>query len=338
MNVNDAIRRFFKRVKNDAVFAAVKFLIALQRVLPRRFGLKIFESMGLFAFCFPNRERTRTIEHLQMIFGDKWQPDAIRRCARSVYGDLGRNAFDALFLSRLKNERFMKYIRHDELAELRRAHERGRGGMIVTAHCGCFELLLHFFAVQGFPSFAIGSRLYDKRLDALVLKLRSGENILYLHRSESLRAMLRLMKAGRLMGVLVDQDTNVDGVFAHFLGRLAYTPYGAVRLARRYDIPVFAVTTVRQSDQTHRIMISSEIDLHRTGREIEDCVLAVETINAHISATIEKYPSQWVWMHRRWNRRPDDEAYRGVPNIEQYAITDANKTDPHPILPPIRGR
>jgi KDO2-lipid IV(A) lauroyltransferase len=207
------------------------------------------------------------------------------------------------------------------MTEVRQAYARGKGVMVVTAHCGCFELLLHFIAVQGIPCFAIGSTLYDKRLDALVEKLRSGENIVYLHRSESPRAMLRLMKSGRIMGVLIDQDTHVDGVFAHFLGKLAYTPSGAVTMARRYDIPVFAMTTVRETDQTHRIMISKEINLHATGREIEDCVRGIEMINAHISATIERYPSQWVWMHCRWNKRPEDEAYRGIPNIERYEKT-----------------
>jgi KDO2-lipid IV(A) lauroyltransferase len=149
----------------------------------------------------------------------------------------------------------------------------------------------------------------------------AGKNILYLHRSENPRAMLRLLKEGRLMGVLIDQDTHVDGVFAHFLGNLAYTPYGAIKLAQRYGIPVFAVTTIRQADQTHRIIISKEIDVHATGREMEDCVRGIEMINNHISATIRQYPAQWVWMHDRWSRRPENEAFRGIPNIENYMDT-----------------
>ncbi len=293
-------------------------LIACHRFLPRRLGLMIFGGIGKIAFYLPHRERMRTIEHLRCVFGDQWTQKKINRCGRSVYSDLGKNAFDALFFSRLDKKRLERYVRYDDLAEFRQAYARGRGGMIVTAHCGCFEMLLHFFAAMGFPSFAIGSRLYDGRLDALAAKLRSGENILYLHRSDSPRAMLRLLKAGRLMGVLIDQDTNVDGVFTHFLGRLAYTPSGAVKMARRYGIPVFAVTTARQSDRTHRIMISKEIRLHATGDEIEDCVRAIEEINAHISATIFNYPSQWVWMHNRWSRRPDDQALQDVPNVERF--------------------
>jgi KDO2-lipid IV(A) lauroyltransferase len=314
------MHRFVKRIKNDGIFIAVKMLIGLHGLLPRRIGLRIFETVGFLAFIVPHRERRKTVAHLTEAFGNEWPRAKVIACGRSVYGDLGRNAFDALFFARLAREKWGRYVRFDDLSELRKAHERGRGGMIVTAHCGCFEMLLHFFAWQGFPSFAIGSRLYDKRLDDLVAKLRSGENIRYLHRSESPRAMLRLMKEGRLMGVLIDQDTNVDGVFAHFLGRLAYTPSGAIRLAQRYDIPVFAATTVRESDRTHRVMISGEIDLHETGRDTEDLVRAIERINDHIGATIRRYPSQWVWMHERFFKRPENEAFRDVPNIERFSV------------------
>jgi KDO2-lipid IV(A) lauroyltransferase len=179
-------------------------------------------------------------------------------------------------------------------------------------------MLLHYFAAQGFSCFAIGSRLYDARLDALVEKLRSGPNISYLHRSNNLRGMIKLLREGRVMGALIDQDTKVDGVFAHFLGRLAYTPSGAVKLARRYDIPVFVVTTARLAADKHRIFVSNEINLHETGNETEDCVRSIEQINGHISATIERFPSQWVWMHRRWNRRPENEETTAIPNIERY--------------------
>jgi lauroyl/myristoyl acyltransferase len=45
----------------------------------------------------------------------------------------------------------------------------------------------------------------------------------------------------------------------------------------------------------------------------------VEEINAAISATILAYPQQWVWMHRRWNRKPTDKGFEHVPNIETLA-------------------
>ena len=313
-----AVRYSLKRLKNDCVYAAAVGLLCGHRLLPRRLGLMLFETIGAIAFCFPNRERKLTIEHLRMVFGERWTDKQVMRCARKVYADLGKNAFDALYFARLNSAGLARHIDCDDVTSFRGAFEKGKGVMAITAHCGCFEMLLHYFAGQGFPCFAIGSRLYDHRLDALVARLRSGPNSMYLHRSNNLRDMIRLLKEGRVMGALIDQDTKVDGVFAHFMGRLAYTPWGAVKLARHYDIPVFVVTTARVTGEKHRIFVSKEIDLRPTGNETEDCVKAIETINGHISTTIERFPSQWVWMHRRWNRRPEDEGNKEIPSIERY--------------------
>jgi KDO2-lipid IV(A) lauroyltransferase len=177
-------------------------------------------------------------------------------------------------------------------------------------------MLLHYFASRGFGCFAIGRELYDKRIDALVRKQRSGENIVYLHRTENLRKFLKLLGEGRLFGVLIDQDTRVDGVFAHFLGRLAYTPSGTVKLAMRMNLPVFVVTTARQKDDTHRIFVR-EVKLVSGGKSDGDLVRNVERINAVIGETIKAYPDQWVWMHRRWRHTPLDKGYENIPNIEK---------------------
>lgn len=316
--MNTAVRGFIKRGKNDLIFAAVRFVLFVHGVLPRKLGLAVFEILGDIAYFFPNRERTRTVEHLRSIFSAQWPEKKVLSLARRVYRELGKNAFDAIYFARCNKKQMEKNVLCDDLSEFRRAYDRGKGMVAITAHCGCFEMLLHYFAAQGFRSFAIGKEVYDRRLDRLVTKMRSGPNITYVYSSENPRAIIRLLKEGRLMGALIDQDTKVDGVFAHFLGKLAYTPSAPVKLAMRYDIPVFVVTTVRQEEGMHRIFISERIALQKSGDESRDLVKNVETVNSLISATISKYPAQWVWMHRRWQRQPEDEGYEDVPNIEKF--------------------
>jgi len=316
--VNNVFRKTAKRLKNDLIFAAVVCIAALHRLMPRNMGLWLFESIGIFVFCIPTRDRERTVGQLRMIFGEKWPEEKIRSMARRVYRDLGKNAFDALFFARGDKKRLDRFIECDDLSEFREAYALGRGVVAITAHCGCFEMLLHYFAAQGFCSFAIGKEVYDKRLDRLVTGLRSGPNITYLYRSENPRTIIKLLKQGKLMGALIDQDTKVDGVFAHFCGKTAYTPFAPIKIAMRYDIPVFVVTTARDNRGIHRIFVGRRCTLQKTGDETRDIVYNVEAVNARISETIMNYPSQWVWMHRRWNRRPEDPEYRDIANIEWY--------------------
>jgi Kdo2-lipid IVA lauroyltransferase/acyltransferase len=285
------------------------------RVIPRKLGLTLFGTCGSLLYLLPLKERRWTREHLGLAFGDKLSKREIRRLAARVYRGLGENLFDALYLSRASKHEVDKTVQCDDLSPLWSAYNQKHGVLAVVAHTGCFEMLLHYFASQGFGCFAIGRELYDKRIDTLVRRHRTGENIVYLHRSENLRKFLKLLGEGRLFGVLLDQDTKVDGVFAHFLGRLAFTPSGTIKLAMRMGLPVFVVTTARQKDDTHRIFVR-EVRLESGGDAGADLVRNVEKVNAAIGETITAYPDQWVWMHRRWRHTPADAGYENVPNIE----------------------
>ena len=311
-----AINGFLKQFKNDIIYTVVLVVAAAWRFIPRKPGLALFGFLGRLFYLLPTKDRQWCRQHLSMVFSGSRSPKEINALAKSVYDNIGRNLFDALYLSGKSREQLDKIIKSDDLTPVWNAYNRKKGVLTITAHTGCFEMLLHYFAAQGFACFAIGRELYDKRIDDLIQRQRSGENIVYLHRSENLRRFLKLLAEGRLFGVLIDQDTNVDGVFAHFLGKLAYTPSGTVKLAMRYNLPVFVITTARDANDTHRIFVR-EIPMKSGGKLESDLVRNVEQINAAISATILAYPQQWVWMHRRWNRKPTDKGYEKVPNIER---------------------
>ncbi len=307
--------QFLKKRKNDAVYLLAFCARTVASALPRSAGLAVFGSFGRLFFSIPTKDRIRTIQHLRLIYGRNWPEKRIWSVARNVYANLGKNLFDAYYLSRAPAAKIHTWVHADNFDQVREAYALGRGVLIITAHVGCYEMLLHYFAKSGLASFAIGQRLYDERLDRMVREARSGENIEYMYRTENPRAMLRLLSQGKTFGVLVDQDTRTDGVYARFLGRVAYTPSAPVKLALRYEIPAFVVTTARQPDDTHRIFIQ-RLDLQRSGDRRRDIVFNVQRTNNVISETIQTYPEQWVWMHRRW-RRPRSQ-YPQAPSITDY--------------------
>lgn len=288
---------------------------ALWRLLPRMPGLALFGMLGGLFYLLPTKDRGWCKDHLRQVFGSQLTEQEIGRRARAVYVNLGKNLFDALYLSRLNKAQLDKIVHSDDLGPVWEAYNRKQGVLTITAHTGCFEMLLHYFAAQGFACFAIGRELYDRRIDELIKRHRSGENIVYLHRTENLRRFLKLLAEGRLFGVLLDQDTSVDGVFAHFLGRLAFTPSGTVKLAMRHNLPVFVITTARESGDIHRVFVR-KIPLETGAGSDADLVKNVERINAAIGETILAHPEQWVWMHRRWKTKPTDAGYHNVPTIE----------------------
>jgi KDO2-lipid IV(A) lauroyltransferase len=293
-----------RSARYDLLYFVAKAGLLLVRLLPRRVGIALFGAFGAIAFSYPNRDKKRTVHHLRLIYGSAWSERQIMKTARGVYRELGKNIFDAFTLGRMTREELDRVVSCDPIDAFDEAYRQGKGVIAITAHTGCFEMLLHYFPVKGYRSFAIGRKLRDERLDEIIRGLRSGDDIKYMDRSEPARNIVRYLREGRLFGVLIDQDTAVEGVFAPFLGRLAYTPSGPVKLAMKTGVPLFVITTARRENDMHHVYIRGPVDLDYDGDFEAALIRNVATINGYIGETINRHPEQWVWMHKRWFRKP----------------------------------
>jgi Kdo2-lipid IVA lauroyltransferase/acyltransferase len=300
------LRKFIpRRIRHALLGWAAKKGFAAGRALPRPIGLTLFSSLGTLCYYLLNTDRRLTIKNLRFIFGNEWNEKKIRNVARTVFRLQGKNLFDAVHLGAAKEDVFDRIVSHDSLYDIAEARGRGKGIMAITAHLGCFEMLLHLCARRGLSGFAIGRAFKNPEVDETMRKIRSGPDIEHVDKSDS-RRIVRLLREGRVMGVLIDQDTNVEGVFADFLGHQAFTPSSAVRFAIKQGIPIFVSVTVRQPGDKHHVYISDELIPANTGDPKADLVANIQKINDIICEYIRKYPEQWVWMHERWKTKPVD--------------------------------
>jgi KDO2-lipid IV(A) lauroyltransferase len=169
-----------KRLKNSLIYLGAVCAYKIAQTIPRKLGLMLFGAVGAIAFIFPNREKSRTIQHLKLIFGNSWSESEILKTARNVYIELGKNLFDGIHLHGLSKDKLGKVINYDSFDDFRDAYNKGKGVIAISAHIGCFEMLPHYYAYKGFSSFTIGRRLYDERLELLIRRVRNGKSTEYL--------------------------------------------------------------------------------------------------------------------------------------------------------------
>jgi predicted LPLAT superfamily acyltransferase len=118
-------------------------------------------------------------------------------------------------------------------------------------------------------------------------------------------AMLRVLRGNGILGFLIDQDTDVRGVFVDFYGKPAYTPIGAAMLAMDSGAPVLPMFYLKKPDDTYEFVIEKEITLVMTGNRRQDMEENTRRFHEVIEKYIKKYPTQWVWMHNRWKTTPE---------------------------------
>lgn len=292
-----------KRLKNGAIYWFIRVLLWLMRRVPRRVALLFFDRLGLFAFHVLRKEREKTLRHLRFAFGENSREAEIMSLAKSCFRALGRNAAEAMRLRRLLRDGLDRRVALVGREHLEAALAKGKGVICITGHIGCWELMAAFIA-QRYPLAVVGTALYDPRLDEILVKERNLAGYQNIPRhAGAAREMLRWLKSGGVLGILIDQDTRVDGEFVDFFGHPAYTPVGPVIFAERTQAPLVPLAIWMNDDSSHTIEIRPEIALQQTGDARADRVVNVERCSKAVESFIRAHPEQWVWMHERWKTK-----------------------------------
>ncbi len=287
-----------KRLRNAAIYRAVCALIGLMNALPRRHALSLGGWIGGLAYLAARGPRCLAISNLKLVYGEAQSRRQIRRLGRTVFREMGRNVVDVARLPRVTAENVDALVRADGLSYLESAYGAGKGVVAVSAHLGNFELMGAFLALKGFRVTVVAAPLYDPRLDALLQENRVRGGLEVVARDRATSAILRALRKGHVVGLLVDQDTRGAGIAVPFFGHPAKTPTGPAVLADRAGAPIVPMAIHRLPDDTHLVTVRSPI--RPAGRTPEDVEKTTRAYTGELERFIRNAPAQWVWMHDRW--------------------------------------
>ena len=107
--------------------------------------------------------------------------------------------------------------------------------------------------------------------------------------------MLRTLKQGEMVYVLMDQGTKTDGVEIEFLGKHILMPTGIVRLAMQTGVDVYPINLIEDGPEP-RFRIDPPISMS------DDTDQNVRALSRAMEQHIRAYPHLWGWHHRRWKR------------------------------------
>jgi Kdo2-lipid IVA lauroyltransferase/acyltransferase len=298
-HVTPPLAKRFKRSVRYSLLRGVLFFVSR---LPLGLAQRAGDALGGLVFHLARKERKKALLSLGRAFPEK--SDAQRLAlARACFRHLGRCAFEAAVAERLSAAQFDALVEVPEgvRAMLLRAHKKGKGVVAVTGHVGHWELLGWSFVRQGIPLHVIAQQNVDARLTRLSVDFREKGNVHTVLRGVPGAAvgMLRALRRGDALGLLVDQDTRVQSVCVPFFGTLASTPRAPADLALRSGAATVVVFLQRGPDGRYHFS-GEELEVVRTGNAEADVVALTRAYSAAIETAVRRAPEQWVWMHQRW--------------------------------------
>ncbi len=303
-----------KRVKRSVRSVLIRAAVRLLGLLPLAPALALGGLVGRAAFHLARRTRRRALAGLALAFPE--QTEAARvAIARQMFVEFGRTALELASI-RSYDARLEEHVELSPPTLLKDVIARGKGMVFITGHLGSWELLARRIARAGIPNAVIAKAGADPGLNELAerFRARGGVATLWRESPDTGRAIIRTFRQGKALGLLIDQDTRVQGVFVPFFGRAAWTPRAAADLALRFGAPVVVGTIHRRGPRPldgHRVeVVEVPFAADPPDREAEAVRLTAACTRV-LEDAIRRHPTEWIWMHERWKTRPSGEVLSG---------------------------
>jgi KDO2-lipid IV(A) lauroyltransferase len=292
------------RYSERIIVAAFKALLKFLGLLSRKWAVRIADFLGRILFNVDKKHRRIAMDNLTYAFGHQKQPEEIEKIARQVFINLAKVVFEVGWSLNLDEIRLSKHFKIDGYHHLKKAYEKGKGVLLLTAHCGNWELLSVVGAMIKFPISIVVRPLDFKPLDHFIFNLRTRFGGKIIPKQRSIRTIIRSLDRGEMVLLLMDQNVDwYEGVFVDFMGHRACTNKGLALLALKTGAPVVPVFMVREKSG-FRAEFGPEIFTVKTGDKQKDIEINTQEYNRVIENFIRRYPDQWFWVHQRWKTKP----------------------------------
>ena len=292
-----------KKIKNWFIYISVLFFVKLLRSISRLSAIRFMRFLAGAGYKLARHEREKTIRHLTWAFGDQKSEQEIVEMSRKVFLHFGTAAADAIRMPNIIRNGINNIVSISGREYLDQALDTGT--ILLTGHFGNWEILGAWMAQNGYPIKVVGTSAYDPRLDRMIVETRNMAGYENIARGKGTREIIRHLRNRGFLGILIDQDTRVEGVFVNFFNRPAHTAVGPAVLAKKLNLSVVSIFIHLLKDLTYHIEVGKPLNLVSMDDPDQELVANVQICSNEYEKAIRKHPEQWVWMHERWKKKPE---------------------------------
>ncbi len=273
-------------------------------ILPEMTAYKLASFISDIQYCCSPRDRHAVTNNLRVILGKDGKD--IHRLAREVFRNFGKYLVEFFRMERMLTKEFiMDRIRIRGIENLKKVLSEGKGGIIVTAHLGNWELGGVVLSSLGYPSVAIALPHKERPVNDLFNHQRESRGIKVIPASFATRHCMQALKENKLIALVGDRDFGGHGEEMDFLGRKAFIPKGAALFSIKTGAPIIPIFFVRDENDHFDLNICEPIysSFVQDGViENERVISLIKQYIVIIEDKIREFPSQWLMFREFWGK------------------------------------
>lgn len=248
--------------------------------------------------------------NLRVITGDKLDDRALRKAVKQTYYHFSLYLAEFFRTKKLDKEYFDTHVDVVGTENIDKALEHGRGVVIVSVHLSNWELGLHYFCTNGYPSYTIVASHKNKKVNDLFLKPRIEAGAHPIPTSNALEGGYQALSENGILILLADRVTTKGGVKKTFFGKTATFPLGPAKFAVGAHAPLVTAHIFRRPDNTFILAFEEPI-------YTDDVPDTDESVDALMDRYIERFetyiikdPTQYSVFYRIWKN--EDNPVRSI--------------------------
>ncbi len=295
------------KLRTNLEYWLARSVVRFFSLLPLWAAIRLGGTIGQFGLLIPKLRRTGE-RNLRLAFPDL-NARTRSRLLRGCFENLGRLLGVFSHFRDETTDRLREKIQCDGLENIKNATRPDCGVIAFTGHIGAWELSSYGLSLYDYPFSFLVRRIDNLKIEALVETYRSARGDRTIDKRSAAREMLRVLKKGETLGILVDLNVvDREGMFVDFFGVPAATTFVVAKLALRTGAPIVPIFSPWDEERKKfMVQIGEPLNIDRTGDEEEDTRRVTQVLTNVVEEWVRRYPDQWLWVHRRWKTRPPGE-------------------------------
>ena len=288
-----------------AGFYTLKFLIF---ILPSSLQNLLAKFLA-FAFMKLKKKRFHIVmTNLDLAFGETKTKEEKLEIAKKCYYNFAKYlGINFILNQNTTKQKILKQVVFKNEHFLLDAMKSGRPIIVTTAHFGQWEIFSLAVAAHFGPSSVLGRKLDSSVMDKILRANRAQFDVELIDKNGGAKDILKALKARRLVGILVDQNTAPqDGIKVQFFGKdVLHTPAASV-LAQKTNALIINAFIYQKGENLNEICFEQPIDISTFDKE--DAVQkATQMQCSACEEMVRARPEEYFWFHQRFKRFYENE-------------------------------
>ncbi len=250
---------------------AIMLPLSILGILPRKISIHAGEALGSFLHFILKDKKRIALKNIEIACkGGLELPASPEDTIRSHFINLGRSIAEASML--MLGRRFLlEDIVFEGIEEYEEAISQGQGVILITGHCGNWELTSFAKAWRSLPSSSVARPANNPYLNRCIEHLRTRYGNKVINKKGALKKILSLLNRGESVGILMDQSVvENEAVIVEFFGEKVYAMKTPALLAMKTGAKVIPIFINYLGNGRHRLKCCKEIPLRRTENKEDD--------------------------------------------------------------------